>query len=91
MSDSNDNNVNVTIQRPDTSTLGIVSFVIGLIGILFLSFILSPLALIFGVFSLMKDHSKIWGILGIIFAIIGAITSPVIMGLIGVATFSAMS
>ena len=90
MSDSN-NNVNVTIQRPDTSTFGIVSFVIGLIGILFLSFILSPLALIFGVVSLTKEHSKIWGILGIIFAIIGAITSPIIMGLIGVASYSAMT
>ena len=76
----------VVIERPDTATLGIVSFVIGLIGILFISFILSPLALIFGVFSLMKDDSKIWGILGIIFAIIGALTSPILMGLLGVAT-----
>ena len=59
--------------------------------IVFLSFILSPIALIFGVVSLMKDHSKIWGILGIIFAIIGAITSPIIMGLIGVATFRVVS
>ena len=78
----------IVIERPDTATLGIVSFVIGLIGILFISFILSPLALIFGVFSLMKDDSKIWGILGIIFALIGALTSPILMGLLGIATFN---
>ncbi|MDC1447084.1 hypothetical protein N8269_02030 [Candidatus Thioglobus sp.] len=78
----------IVIERPDTATLGIVSLVIGLIGIFFISFILSPIALLFGIFSLMKDDSKVWGILGIIFAIIGAITSPILMGLLSLATYS---
>jgi hypothetical protein len=78
----------IVIERPDTATLGIVSLVIGLIGVFFISFILSPIALLFGIFSLMKDDSKVWGILGIIFAIIGAITSPILMGLLSLATYS---
>ena len=41
----------------------------------FLSFILSPIALIFGIAALFKNGSKIWGVLGIIFAIIGILTS----------------
>jgi len=78
----------IVIERPDTATLGIVSLVIGLIGVFFISFILSPIALLFGIFSLMKDDSKVWGILGIFFAIIGAITSPILMGLLSLATYS---
>ena len=80
----------IVIERPDTAALGIVSFIIGLIGIFFISFILSPIALIFGIASVAKDKSIIWGILGIIFAMIGAITSPILMGLIGLASWSSM-
>ena len=60
--------------------MGIASFIIGLIGIFFLSFILSPLALIFGIIAIFQKQ-MIWGIFGIIFAIIGTVTSPVIMSL----------
>ncbi len=48
----------VVIERPDTATLGIVSFTIGLIGMFFLSFILSPIALIFSIAALFKNGSK---------------------------------
>ena len=80
----------VVIERPDTAALGIVSFILGLIGIFFISFILSPLALIFAIASLVKDSSIMWAILGIIFAMIGAMTSPILMGLIGLASWSSM-
>ena len=60
--------------------MGIASFIIGLIGIFFLSFILSPLALLFGIIAIFQKQA-IWGIFGIIFAIIGTVTSPVIMSL----------
>ena len=60
--------------------MGIAGFVIGLIGIFFLSFILSPLALIFGIIAIFKKET-VWGIFAIIFAIIGMATSPVIKGM----------
>ena len=61
--------------------MGIAGFVIGLIGIFFLSFILSPLALIFGIIAIFKKET-VWGIFAIIFAIIGMATSPVFKGML---------
>ena len=49
--------------------MGIAGFVIGLIGIFLLSFILSPLALIFGIIAIFKKET-VWGIIAIIFAIV---------------------
>ncbi len=94
MNENNDSNKNINVKKDSNinvniganSTFGIISFVIGLIGIFLISFILSPLALIFGVISLFREQSKIWGLLGVICAIIGAITSPILMGILGIGT-----
>tara|TARA_B100000795_G_C22787270_1_gene435202 strand:- start:209 stop:685 length:477 start_codon:yes stop_codon:yes gene_type:complete len=75
----------VVIERseaPDSQAFGIVSFVVGLIGIFFISFILSPIALGFGIAALNKESQKVWGILGIIFSIIGMFTSIVLIAFI---------
>jgi len=100
MTDNNDSNKNINVSKDsnininigvNSATFGIISFVIGIIGIFIISFILSPLALLFGVISLFREKSKIWGLLGVICAIIGAITSPILMGILGIGTlFSIM-
>ena len=89
MSDNNDSNknINVTIGS-GAATFGIVSFVIGIIGIFLISFILSPLALLFGIISMFREKNKLWGLLGIVCAVIGAITSPILMGILGLSLIS---
>ena len=63
--------------------MGIASFILGLIGIFLVSFILCPLALVFGIVAIIQNNQIAWAIFGIIFAIIGAVTSPILMSMIG--------
>ena len=84
---SKDSNINVSFGN-NSATFGIVSFIIGIIGIFLLSFILSPLALLFGIISLFRESSKVWALLGVICAIIGAVTSPILMGILGIGILS---
>ena len=68
----------IIIQGP-SPTLGIVGFVFGLISIFALSIIFVPLALIFAITSFFKEEQHIWAILALICAIIGTVTSPVLL------------
>ena len=63
--------------------MGIASFILGLIGIFLISFILCPLSLVFGIVAIIQNNQIAWAIFGIIFAIIGALTSPILMSMIG--------
>ena len=58
------------IIKESTQVYGLLSVIFGFVGIFILSFLLSPLAFI----------------LGIISAILGALTSPVLMALFGMTT-----
>jgi hypothetical protein len=70
----------VIVERP--TRYGLWGCLIGLIGIFFLSPILSPIAIILGLIGIFRLQI-FSSLFAIIFAIIGILTSPIIMGLIG--------
>ena len=64
---------------------GTLSIIFGFIGIFILSPLFSPLAFILGLLAcLQKEYMA--GILGIVFGIIGVITSPILMALLHMPT-----
>ena len=62
--------------------IGIAAFVTGILSIFVLSLILVPLATILGIIGLLKGQ-KTWSILGLVCAFIGFLTSPIMLGIIG--------
>jgi len=66
----------------NSTRYGLWGCVIGLLGIFFLSPILSPLAFILGLIAIFKLQI-LSGLIALVFAIIGILTSPIIMGLVG--------
>ena len=75
------------IIKESTQTYGLLSIIFGFIGIFILSPILSPLAFILGVISITKKEF-IAGIIGIVFAVIGVLTSAILMALFHAATMT---
>ncbi|MEC7832267.1 MAG: hypothetical protein VX864_01025 [Pseudomonadota bacterium] len=73
------------IIKESTQVYGLLSVIFGFVGIFILSFLLSPLAFILGIISFSKKE-YLPGMIGIIFAILGALTSPVLMALFGMTT-----
>jgi len=64
---------------------GTLSIIFGFIGIFILSPLFSPLAFILGLLAcLQKEYTA--GILGIVFGIIGVITSPILMAILHMPT-----
>tara|TARA_B100000927_G_C16099671_1_gene322624 strand:+ start:147 stop:419 length:273 start_codon:yes stop_codon:yes gene_type:complete len=64
---------------------GTLSIIFGFIGIFILSPLFSPLAFILGLLAcLQKEYTA--GILGIVFGIIGVITSPLLMAILHMPT-----
>lgn len=70
---------------PTSNAMGIASFVLGLISIFMLSIVTVPLAVIFGGFGL-RHPQKVWAYLGLVCAVIGFMTSPILLGLVGYAS-----
>lgn len=81
----------IVIENP-TPTAGICSLVVGFIGVFILSFILSPLALILGIVALFQGgvSGVIMGLVGIVLSVVGTVTSPILMGLLGLASLLAL-
>jgi accessory gene regulator protein AgrB len=76
----------IIIQNAPNNSLGIASFIFGLISIFILSPIFVPLAVIVGTIAVIKKQYS-WGILGLVCAVIGFLTSPILLGLLGLFTF----
>jgi len=73
------------IVKQSSSVYGSLSIVFGFIGIFILSPLFSPLAFILGLLAcLQKEYTA--GALGILFGIIGILTSPILMALIHMPT-----
>jgi len=70
-----------------SQSYGALSIIFGFIGIFILSPLFSPIALIFVIISLTKKD-YLAGIIGIIFAVIGVLTSPILMALIHMPTIT---
>lgn len=75
------------IIREYVRNYGSLSIIFGFIGIFILSFLLSPIAFIFGMLALINKE-YIAGIIGILFAIFGVLTSPLLMALIHMPTIT---
>lgn len=60
----------------------------GLLGV-FSSFVFVPIGLICSILALFMGQA-IWGFFGILIAIVGVMTSPILLGLIGLGTFAVM-
>lgn len=71
--------------------LGIIAIVLGVIpGIGFISFLLGPLAVIFGIIALVKKQKKGFSITGIVLGALGAVIAGLITALIAVAVSQAV-
>ena len=75
------------IIREYVRNYGSLSIIFGFIGIFILSFLLSPIAFIFGTLAL-TNKEYIAGIIGILFSIFGVLTSPLLMALIHMPTIT---
>ncbi|MCI0560714.1 MAG: hypothetical protein MN733_19695 [Nitrososphaera sp.] len=71
----------VTARSTNVNALGIASFVFGIISIFSFAIVCVPLAVILGLLGL-RHEQKVWAILGLVCAVIGFITSPILMGLV---------
>jgi|ETNmetMinimDraft_21_1059911.scaffolds.fasta_scaffold54813_2 hypothetical protein len=69
------------IIKEQTQIYGVLSITFGFIGIFIFSFIFSPIAFILGVLAISKKE-YIAGVIGILFSIIGVLTSPILMALL---------
>ena len=83
-----ENQQTVVVVQDRSNALGIASFIFGLISIFILSPLFVPLALLFGVIGIVKKQI-VWSIVGMIFAIIGFATSPMLLGIFGLASIGA--
>jgi len=86
---SNENKETVVVIQNQSNALGIASFIFGLISIFILSPLFVPLALLFGVLGIIKKQI-VWSIVGIIFALVGFATSPMLLGMFGLVSMGAM-
>ena len=75
------------IIREYVRNYGSLSIIFGFIGIFILSFLLSPIAFIFGILALLNKEYMA-GIIGILFAIFGVVTSPLLMALMHMPTIT---
>jgi hypothetical protein len=79
----------IILKHDATNALGIASFIFGLISIFVLAPIFVPLALVFGTIAVVKKQLA-WGISGLICAVVGFITSPILMAFFGLATLGSL-
>lgn len=77
---------NQTTNSNSTNTsnaYGIASFITGLLSIFMLSILLVPCAILLAIIGLIH-RQFVWSILGLVFAILGFITSPIFLALVGI-------
>lgn len=79
----------VILQNNTSNALGIAAFIFGVISIFVLSPIFVPLAVILGTIAIIKKQ-LVWGIVGLVCAALGFLTSPILLGLFGLASFGAV-
>jgi hypothetical protein len=84
------NGAKTFIIKNDTSNaFGIASFIFGLISIFVLAPLFVPLSILFGVLAVLRKQLA-WGVIGLICAFIGFLTSPILLGIVGVASVASV-
>ena len=61
--------------------VGIASVIFGVVSLFFLAPLFVPLALLCGIFAIVKKQ-RVWGVGGIVCGIIGFVTSPALLGML---------
>ena len=84
MEKPNENQQTIVVVNNTSNSLGIASTVFGFISIFIFSPIFVPLALLLGIIAVIKKQI-LWGVIGIVFSIIGFVTSPILMSMLGLA------
>jgi len=79
----------IIIRNETANAIGIAAFILGLLSIFIFSPIFVPIASILGVIAVVKKQ-LLWGILGLVCAIIGFVTSPILMGLTGIISIGSL-
>lgn len=78
---------NKIIVKQSSSIYGSLSIIFGFIGVFILSPLFSPLALILGLLAcLQKEYAS--GLIGILFGVIGILTSPILLALLSMPTIT---
>ena len=78
---------NKFIVKQSSSIYGSLSIIFGFIGVFILSPLFSPLALILGLLAcLQKEYAA--GLIGILFGVIGILTSPILLALLSMPTIT---
>tara|TARA_B100001063_G_scaffold108855_1_gene101549 strand:- start:706 stop:978 length:273 start_codon:yes stop_codon:yes gene_type:complete len=78
---------NKIIVKQSSSIYGSLSIIFGFIGVFILSPLFSPLALILGLLAcLQKEYAA--GFIGILFGVIGILTSPILLALLSMPTIT---
>lgn len=78
---------NTVVQQQANNDLGIISFALGFVSIFFLAPLFVPIALTLGIIAVCKKQLA-WGLAGIICSLIGFITSPILLAMLGLAVLS---
>lgn len=78
---------NKIIVKQSSSIYGSLSIIFGFIGVFIFSPLFSPLALILGLLAcLQKEYAA--GVIGILFGVIGILTSPILLALFSMPTIT---
>jgi len=75
----------IIIEKNTSNAFGIASFIFGVISIFLLAPVFVPLSLLFGLIAI-ASRQLAWGIVGVTCAVIGFMTSPILLSLFGLMT-----
>nr|AAY90030.1 unknown [uncultured bacterium BAC13K9BAC] len=78
---------NKIIVKQSSSIYGSLSIIFGFIGVFILSPLFSPLALILGLLACLQNEYAA-GLIGILFGVIGILTSPILLALLSLPTIT---
>lgn len=80
----------IIINNNKSKLEGLASFILGIISIFFMSPIFVPLAVLLGIIAVFKKQF-VWGILGLLCALVGFLTSPILLGAVGLGMIALQS
>nr|VFK30019.1 MAG: hypothetical protein BECKMB1821I_GA0114274_101315 [Candidatus Kentron sp. MB]VFK75020.1 MAG: hypothetical protein BECKMB1821H_GA0114242_101416 [Candidatus Kentron sp. MB] len=83
------NQQTIILKNETGNAQGIASFVFGVLSLFLLAPIFVPLSVLLGVIGIIKKQ-LVWSILGLICAFIGFVTSPILLGIFGLASIGAL-
>ncbi len=71
-----------------SSVVGWIAVICGILGLFTLSIVFVPLGLLFSFIAIFSGQI-LWGLFGIVLALLGFLTSPTLLGIVGLAALAA--